>query len=139
MARNHEETGASTSQGRQISPAVAETLMKKPSKRERRKKTSPLAVRLVTWLVVIAGVVLVLYAISQNAGVAFDDKDIGVVSFSGLTSSEKKSALQAANRARCTCGCGMSLAQCVATDMSCPVRDRNIESVRAMVREADKS
>ena len=80
-----------------------------------------------------------LFAISQNAGVPFDDQDIGVVSFSGLTSGEKRSALQAANRARCTCGCGMSLAQCVATDMTCPVRERNIESVRAMVREADKS
>jgi hypothetical protein len=114
--------------------------MKKPSKRDRRKKTSsPAAIRFVTWMVVIAGVVLVLYAISENAGVAFDEEDIGVVSFSALTSSEKRTALQAANRARCSCGCGMSLAQCVATDMTCPVRDRNIQSVRTMVREADKS
>jgi hypothetical protein len=113
--------------------------MKKHSKHERRKKSSSPVVRLATWIAVIAGIVLVVYAISQNAGVAFDETDIAVVSFSGLTSGEKRTALQAANRARCTCGCGMSLAQCVATDMTCPVRDRNIESVRTMVREADKS
>lgn len=112
--------------------------MKKPSKRERRKKSTPV-LRFVTWTVAIAAVALVLFAIARSGGVAFDENDIGVVSFSGLTSGEKRSALQAANRARCTCGCGMSLAQCVATDMTCPVRDRNIESVRAMVREADKS
>jgi hypothetical protein len=33
----------------------------------------------------------------------------------------------------------MNLAQCVATDMTCPVRERNVESIRALVREADKS
>ena len=113
--------------------------MKRPSKRDRRKKTSTPVFRLVTWTIAIAAVALVLFAIAQSGGVAFDENDIGVVSFSGLTSGEKKTALQAANRARCTCGCGMSLAQCVATDMTCPVRDRNIESVRTMVREADKS
>ena len=74
----------------------------------------------------------------QNAGVPYDEDDIGVVSFSNLTSSEKRNALLAANKARCTCGCGMTLAQCVATDMTCPVRDRNIETVRTLVREADK-
>ena len=48
-------------------------------------------------------------------------------------------ALTAANTARCTCGCGMTLAQCVSTDMTCPLRESNIQSIRAMVRAADKS
>jgi hypothetical protein len=33
----------------------------------------------------------------------------------------------------------MNLAQCVATDMTCPVRERNIEAIRTMVREAGAS
>jgi hypothetical protein len=30
----------------------------------------------------------------------------------------------------------MTLAQCVATDMSCPVRDRNIDRLKTIVQEA---
>ena len=112
--------------------------MKKPSKRERRKK-APAGVKIVTWMVVIGAVALALYAISRNAGVAFDEDDIRVVDFSSLAPGEKRSALQAANLARCTCGCGMNLAQCVATDMTCPVRETNIQSIRKIAREADKS
>jgi hypothetical protein len=81
---------------------------------------------------------LLIYVLVQNAGVPYDEDDIAVVNFSDLDASEKRSALQAANRARCTCGCGMTLAQCVATDMTCPVRDRNIDEIRGMVRAADR-
>ena len=90
------------------------------------------------WVGAIAGVGLVVYAVSQTAGVAYTEKDIGVVNFSELTPTEKRTALEAANGARCTCGCGMTLAQCVSTDMTCPVREDNIQRIRTMVREADK-
>lgn len=115
--------------------------MKKSSgkQHDRRNRAAKPVTRLLKWMAVIAGVALVLYAISQMSGVAYDEEDIAVVEFSGLSPSEKRTALQAANRARCTCGCGMNMAQCVATDMTCPVRDRNIQSIRGMVREADKS
>lgn len=93
--------------------------------------------RILTWLGVAAGLVLLVWGISQTSGVAYTDRDIAVVSFSALTPSEKRSALQAANRERCPCGCGMTLAQCVSTDMTCPLRERNIQSIRTMVREAD--
>ena len=43
---------------------------------------------------------------------------------------------KAANLARCTCGCGMTLAQCVATDSTCPVREGNIERIKTMVKDA---
>ena len=95
-------------------------------------------VRLMRWAGAIAGVSLLVYGISQMAGVAYTEEDIGVVNFSELTPGEKRTALEAANSARCTCGCGMTLAQCVATDMTCPVREENIQSIRAMVRAADK-
>jgi hypothetical protein len=74
--------------------------------------------------------------VGLSSGVAYDDKAIGVVDFSGLSASQKRSALQAANRSRCTCGCGMNTAQCVATDSTCPVREENIRKIRTMVRDA---
>ena len=81
---------------------------------------------------------LVFYLIAQSSGVAYGEDDIGVVNFSELAPTEKRTALEAANSARCTCGCGMTLAQCVATDMTCPVREDNIQRIRTMVREADR-
>ena len=69
-------------------------------------------------------------------GVAYGEREIGVVNFSDLSSSGKRSALKAANLARCTCGCGMTLAQCVATDSTCPVRESNIDRIKTMVKEA---
>lgn len=88
------------------------------------------------WIVAAAAIGLVVYAASQMSGVAFTDKDIKVVDFSNLTSKAKRSALQAANQARCSCGCGMTLAQCVATDSTCPIREGNVERIKAMVRDA---
>jgi hypothetical protein len=107
-------------------------------KRDRHRKVSPLS-PILKWVIGIAALALVVYAFSQLSGVPFDENDIAVVNFSDLSASEKRSALQAANRERCTCGCGMNLAQCVATDMTCPLRERNIQSIRTLVREADKS
>jgi hypothetical protein len=88
---------------------------------------------------VAAVLALVVYGISRTSGIAYDEEDIAVVNFSALDESQKRSALQAANRARCTCGCGMTLAQCVATDSTCPVRDRNIQRIEALVEEQKRS
>jgi hypothetical protein len=90
------------------------------------------------WILGAAGIGLFAVVISQMSGVAYTDADIRVVDFSVLTSSEKRTALEAANRARCTCGCGMTLAQCVATDSTCPLRDQNVQSIRTMVRDAHR-
>ena len=104
--------------------------------RERRKRTKPAYVKALKWIAVLAVVGLVGYAASQMDGVAYGERELGVVNFSDLSSNGKRSALKAANLARCTCGCGMTLAQCVATDSTCPVRDGNIERIRTMVKEA---
>jgi len=86
----------------------------------------------------VAGVLaLIVYGVSQMSNIAYDDEDIAVVDFSNLDSTEKRTALEAANSARCTCGCGMTLAQCVATDSTCPVRTGNIDRIKAMVARAD--
>ena len=79
---------------------------------------------------------LVVYGVSQMSSIAYSDKDLGVVDFSDLTSKEKRTALEAANSAHCTCGCGLTLAGCVATDSTCPLREGNIDRIKGMVAQA---
>jgi hypothetical protein len=104
--------------------------MKKQAPRKPRRS------RLITWLTIAAVVGLVGYGLSQLSSVAYTDQDIKVVDFSSLDATQRRSALEAANRARCTCGCGMTLAQCVATDSTCPVREGNIDRIKVMVQQA---
>ena len=114
--------------------------MKKQAREaERRRRRPSVLATFVKWTLFIAIAALIVYGLSITAGVAWDEDDIRVVDFSSLTSSAKRAALRRANSARCTCGCGMNLAQCVAIDMTCPVRDKNIDAIRAMVREAGAS
>jgi hypothetical protein len=107
--------------------------------KRRRDRRARRARTLAKWAAAIAVLALVVYAVSQTSGVAYTDRDIGVVDFSVLTGSQKRQALQAANRARCTCSCGMTLAQCVATDTTCPVRSDNIDRIKRMVQDAIKA
>jgi hypothetical protein len=88
------------------------------------------------WALLAVVVLAAGYGISQMSNVAFDEDDIRVVNFQGLTSKQKQEALEAANSARCSCGCGLGLAQCVSTDPSCPIRESNIERIKGMVRQA---
>jgi hypothetical protein len=107
-------------------------------KYDRRRKPAGVVPKVLKWIGAAAALALVVYGLSQMSSVAYNDADIRIVDFSSLTSREKRTALEAANQARCSCVCGMTLAQCVATDMTCPVRDQNIQSIRTMVREADR-
>ncbi len=111
-------------------------MKKSVRERERRKRTKPFGVKVLKWAAVLAVVGLVGYAASQMDGVAYGERELGVVNFADLSSTGKRSALKAANLARCTCGCGMTLAQCVATDSTCPVREGNIGRIRTMVQQA---
>ena len=104
--------------------------------RRRRQQAAPFYLKAIKWTVGLALVAGIVYFISQNAGVAFDERAIGVVNFSDLSSKGKKTALKAANEARCSCGCGLGLAECVSTDKTCPIREGNIERIRTMVRDA---
>jgi hypothetical protein len=109
----------------------------KPSKRPvKPTKAARTARKLVKWAVGLTVVAAIGYGILQTSGFPFDAEDLAVVDFTVLNASEQRTALRAANGARCTCGCGMTLAQCVATDMSCPVRDRNIDRLKTMVQQA---
>ena len=107
-------------------------------KKERRRRALRRSKTLLIWVGVVAGLVLLGYGVSQMSGVAFSDADLGVIDFSALDQPQKRAALRAANQARCPCGCGMTLAQCVATDSTCPLRTKNIDRIRAMVVEQGK-
>jgi len=102
----------------------------------RRRKAGTAQTRALKWGALLAVVSLLVYGVSQMDGIAYGERDLSVVNFGDLSPAGKKNALKAANEARCTCGCGMTLAQCVATDMSCPVREGNIDRIRTMVRSA---
>jgi hypothetical protein len=93
---------------------------------------------LIKWGLLGAIAVGIVYGVSQMSGIAYTERDIKVVDFSSLSPENKTSALRAANAARCSCGCGMTLAQCVSTDSTCPIRETNIDRIKTMVRDADR-
>jgi hypothetical protein len=105
---------------------------------EQRKafKRSQQRTKALRWTGVVGVLALAIYGGSQMSCVPYTERDIAVVDFSELSRSEKNAALVAANGARCTCGCGMTLARCVSTDSTCPIRDGNIKKIRQMVAEA---
>ena len=108
------------------------------SKKPRPKKAAS-GFRPLKWIVVAAVVGAVGYGVSQMSNIAYGDTEIKVVDFSGLDAGQKRRALEAANAARCNCGCGMTLAQCVATDSTCPIRESNVEKIKGMVSAAART
>lgn len=84
---------------------------------------------------VLAAIGGIIYGLAAPS-IAFNERDLTDIDFTSLNAEQKRAALVEANADRCTCGCGMTLAQCVATDMSCPVRSGNITKIRGMVQKA---
>ena len=113
--------------------------MVKPKTRPRHGARNRLLRRLKTFaitagaLAVIGGII---YGLAISPSIAYNERDLTDVDFTPLNAQQKRAALIEANADRCTCGCGMALAQCVATDMTCPVRDGNITKIRGMVQKA---
>ena len=108
------------------------------SKRPRPRKTAGRSAP-VKWIVVAAVVGAIGYGVSQMSNIAYGEAEIKVIDFSGLDAKQKRGALEAANAARCTCGCGMTLAQCVATDSTCPIRESNVERIKNLVNDAART
>lgn len=55
------------------------------------------------------------------------------VDMSILNEEQKNEVMRKANSQRCTCGCRMTLAQCINTDSTCPLRGRNFQRARQLV------
>ena len=107
--------------------------------KKQRPKKSGWRASLLTWIIVAGALGLAGYGVSQMSSVAYGEGEIKVIDFSGLDAKQKRGVLEAANAARCTCSCGMTLAQCVATDSTCPVREGNIDKIKTMVNDAART
>jgi hypothetical protein len=85
---------------------------------------------------VLAAVGGIIYGLASSPSIRYNERDLVDIDFTLLNAEQKRAALVEANADRCTCVCGMALAQCVATDMTCPVRTGNITKIRGMVQKA---
>ena len=113
--------------------------MVKPKSRPKhvaRSRTARHVKSAVIWVGVLAVVGGILYALANTSGIAYGERQLTAIDFTSLNGDQKHSALVEANAGRCGCGCGMTLAQCVATDMTCPIRTDNITKIRAIVQKA---
>ena len=118
--------------------AVQYQRMVKPKTRPRHGARNRLLRRLKTFAIamgVLAVIGGIIYGLAGSS-IAYNERDLPDVDFTSLNAEQKRAALVEANADRCTCGCGMALAQCVATDMTCPVRSGNITKIRGMVQKA---
>jgi SEC-C motif-containing protein len=106
------------------------------SKDQARSRFARQAKKGLVWIAGLLVVAAIFYGLSQTSGFAYDEDDLLAIDFSLLNETGKDTALRAANTARCTCGCGLGLAQCVVTDTTCPIRTDNIEKIKVMVQEA---
>lgn len=87
------------------------------------------------WVGVLAIIGGIFYGLTYTSAIAYGERQLPAIDFTSLNDAQKRGVLIEANADRCTCGCGMKLAQCVATDMTCPVREANITKIRGMVRK----
>ena len=111
----------------------------RPKSRPRHVARSRIARRIrnaAIWVGVLGAIAGILYGLANTSGIAYGERQLTAIDFTSLNSDQKRAALVEANAERCTCGCGMTLAQCVATDMTCPVREGNITKIRGMVQKA---
>jgi hypothetical protein len=88
------------------------------------------------WVGVLGIIGGIFYGLTYTSAIAYGERQLPAIDFTSLNDAQKRAALIEANADRCTCGCGMKLAQCVSTDMTCPVREANITKIRGMVRKA---
>lgn len=109
--------------------------------KEERKGVLHWLRRNLKWIAGAAILLLTGYGIfrSNNGGsqeiTYYIDTDIEEIDFSKLAEAQKRGVLDKVNKISCTCGCGMTLAQCVAIDSTCPLRSSNIDQIRDLIKE----
>jgi len=60
---------------------------------------------------------------------------IDAVDMSSLSEAQRVNVMRTANTQRCTCGCNMTLARCINTDTTCPLRGKNLKWAKQLVSE----
>ncbi len=58
------------------------------------------------------------------------------IDVSGLSEADRKRILLDANHRGCGCGCGMTVAQCLVTDPTCPVRGQLFRELQETIDRA---
>ena len=110
-----------------------------PTRKTRPRRKAPRLSRAMLWILIPGAGALLAWGVSRISNIVYTDADLPMVDFFSLSPAAKHDALVAANRARCHCGCGMTQAQCVVTDIACPERRAHIDRIRLMVEEARAS
>lgn len=72
----------------------------------------------------------------QNAALA---TSVPGVSFAGLTPAQKKLALKQMNSQHCTCGCGLTIAECRITDSTCATSQKLAKQIVDAIRAGKPS
>jgi hypothetical protein len=72
---------------------------------------------------------------SESIKTRFQDTFPGLDQTGALSAARRKWVVQTANKEKCSCGCGYTLAACLKGDGQCPVRDKNIARVKELIEK----
>ena len=56
-----------------------------------------------------------------------------------MSSKQREKVIEVANHQPCPCGCVHTLASCLKSDLTCPIRSQNIAKVKDLIAEAAKT
>ncbi|MCI0412298.1 SEC-C domain-containing protein [bacterium] len=109
--------------------------------KSRRKSAQLRSRKIWKWSIVVVGSLLILYGMyhipaggcrNRNAPY-YTAANLEEIDFSKLSDEKREKIIDEINSDYCTCGCRLTLAQCVATDKTCPIRSGNITLIRNLV------
>ena len=70
----------------------------------------------------------------ERVKIKFHETFPGLEQAGSLSSSQRTRIVQTANKEKCPCGCGYTLAACLKSDEQCPVREKNLARVADLIR-----
>jgi hypothetical protein len=69
---------------------------------------------------------------SERVKTQFQGTFSGLEQVGPLTDAQRNWVIQKANKEKCACGCGYTLAACLKTDEQCPIREKNLTRVKEL-------
>jgi hypothetical protein len=70
---------------------------------------------------------------SESVKTRFQNTFEGLDQNGPLTVSQREWVVETANKEKCSCGCGYTLAACIRTDDACPWRSKNLDHVKELI------